>query len=147
MAETSGDAVVLVDEAKVWVFLNEIQNWLPHIEGYVNHEADSDGFIIVTMRGRVGFMTKQTRLRIEVSDRVSDSALRFSLTGLDDPITGFGELTTRILGESTTAIEYRFEIRAHGVASPVVNEVLDRLVPSTIGQLAERIAAHLEGRK
>jgi glycine/D-amino acid oxidase-like deaminating enzyme/carbon monoxide dehydrogenase subunit G len=147
MAETSGDAVVLVGETKVWEFLNEIRNWLPQIEGYVTHEVDSDGFIIVAMRGRVGFMTKQTRLRIEVNDRRSDTLLRFSLIGLDDPITGFGELVTRNMGESTTAIEYRFEMRAHGVASPVVNEFLDRLVPSTIGQLAERIAARLEDRE
>ena len=147
MAKTSGESIVSISEVNVWEYLNDINNWLPKIDGYISHEEETERSVIVLISGRVGFITKQTRLKVDISERLSTTSLDFTLIGIDDPISGEGQLVTNVINSCSTSIKYLFEIEAHGIAAPVMNEVLERLVPNIIGQLAENISAHLEGRE
>jgi 3-oxosteroid 1-dehydrogenase len=145
MAEVNGMATTDVAPAIVWEFLLEIENWVGEFEGYVDHQVEADGGIVLRMSARIGFMTKRSRLRVVIRDQEPPSRLAFALEGLDDPLTGSGEIACSPTDVGGTRIAYRLSLVAHGLAAPVLDEFLEHAVPSTIGDLAERIARKLSG--
>lgn len=145
MAEVSGRARVDVPQERVWAYLLEIENWIADFEGYAGHTTEPDGSVVVRMRARVGFVTKASRLRVDITEAVPPSKLRFVLRGLDDPLAGEGQLECRPAGPASADIEYRINLAAEGIAAALFNEFLERVVPGTIGDLAQRVAARLSG--
>lgn len=145
MAEVHGAASTHVAPREVWDFLLDISNWIREFDGYVGHEIEADGAIVVSMAAHVVFITKRSRLRVVLGEQDPPRRLRFTLEGLDDPLTGDGELTCTPDATGGTVIAFRVSLRASGVAAPLLEEFLERVVPSTIGDLSARISDLLDG--
>lgn len=145
MAETEGTGSCDAEPGQVWDYLLELDNWITALDGYDSHEETNDGRVIVTVRGKLGFITKVSRIEVRISER-KPPTIAFDLRGLDDPLWGHGQLRCSVGDAGGTDVAYRISLHAHGMAAAVTNEFLDRAVPSTVGDLAEKIARHFRKR-
>ena len=143
MAEIVGDAVCTVLRKAAWAFVRDFENWIGEFEGYDSHEVDADGTITLRMRGKIGPLTKTTRLRIAIVDEEPPSRISFTMTGVTDALEGDGELRVEPAGEARSRVSYRLRLSGRGIAAPVLDEFLDAVVPRAIGDLAGRIGERL----
>lgn len=143
MAETQGRARCEVSPEAAWLFVRDLDNWIREFQGYDSHTVEEDGSILLQMRGKMGFMTKVTRLRIVITDEQPPSRLTFSMTGVTDALQGDGELQITPADGGASIVSYRVTLSGRGIAAPVLNEFLNLVVPQTIGDLADRIAERL----
>lgn len=125
------------------MFVRDLDNWIQEFGGYDSHTVEEDGSILLQMRGKMGFMTKVTRLRIMITDEQPPSRITFSMTGVTDALEGDGELRITPAEGGASTVSYRVALSGRGIAAPVLNEFLNLVVPQTIGDLAERIAERL----
>jgi carbon monoxide dehydrogenase subunit G len=143
LAESLGEARCDVQPDVAWLFIRNLDNWIREFQGYDDHTVEADGSILLQMRGKMGFMTKVTRLRIVITEEQPPSRLSFSMTGVTDALDGGGELHITPTEGGTSIISYRVTLSGRGIAAPVLNEFLNFVVPDAIGDLAARIAERL----
>jgi carbon monoxide dehydrogenase subunit G len=144
MAETTGEARCNVLPEAAWAFVREIENWIPEFQGYQDHVLEPDGTISLRMRGKVGPLTKVTRLRISIVHEQPPNRIEFSMHGMTDALDGDGELTITAVDGGASLVAYRVALEGRGIAAPVLNEFLNFVVPQAIGDLADRISTRLD---
>lgn len=143
MAESAGEARCAVPPDVAWLFIRNLDNWIREFQGYDDHTVEADGSILLQMRGKMGFMTKVTRLRIVITDEQPPSQLSFSMIGVTDALEGGGKLQITPAEGDAAIVSYRVILSGRGIAAPVLNEFLNFIVPEAIGDLAARIAERL----
>jgi carbon monoxide dehydrogenase subunit G len=123
--------------------MRDFENWIAEFEGYDAHEVADDGTITLRMRGKIGPLTKVTRLRIAIVDEQPPHRLGFAMTGVTDALEGDGELAVAPAEAGRSRVSYRLRLSGRGIAAPVLDEFLDIVVPRAIGDLAGRIGERL----
>jgi carbon monoxide dehydrogenase subunit G len=79
----------------VWDFVKDMNNWAPFLTGYQRHEILSETDSIWTLKGDVGVLARVVRLKAHVTDWSGPDRVAFTLTGLNEPVEGGGELVMR----------------------------------------------------
>jgi carbon monoxide dehydrogenase subunit G len=79
----------------VWDFVKDMNNWAPFLTGYQRHEILSETDSIWTLKGDVGVLARMVRLKAHVTDWSGPDRVAFTLTGLNEPVEGGGELVMR----------------------------------------------------
>jgi carbon monoxide dehydrogenase subunit G len=144
VAETQGEAECGASVEEAWSFIRDFENWITEFQGYDGHEVSDDASITLRMRGKVGPMSKVTRLRIVITGERPPHHLTFSMTGTTDPLVGDGQLDVTPASGSGARVAYRVRLNARGIAAPVLDEFLLKVVPQTVGDLSRRIADRLD---
>src|SRR5271155_2055240 len=72
-----------------------MNNWAPFLTGYQQHEILSETDSIWTLKGDVGVLARVVRLKAHVTDWSGPDRVAFTLTGLNEPVEGGGELLMR----------------------------------------------------
>lgn len=129
--------------SRAWQLIRDVDAWIRLLEGYDGHTVEGGGAILLQLRGEVRFMTKVARLRIEVTEEWPPAELAFSMTGTTDPLAGGGRLRIVPLGDDACEVSYELSLDAGGIAAPVLNAFLEKVVPRAVGDLAARLADHL----
>jgi carbon monoxide dehydrogenase subunit G len=92
----------------VWTFVKDMNNWAPFLTGYQRHEILSDTDSIWTLKGDVGVLARVVKLKAHVTDWSGPDRVAFTLTGLNEPVEGGGELVMRegavAAGAASTAV-------------------------------------------
>jgi carbon monoxide dehydrogenase subunit G len=79
----------------VWGFVKDMNNWAPFLTGYQKHEILSETDSIWTLKGDVGVLARVVKLKAHVTDWSGPDRVAFTLTGLNEPVEGGGELVMR----------------------------------------------------
>jgi carbon monoxide dehydrogenase subunit G len=79
----------------VWSFVKDMNNWAPFLTGYQRHEILSETDSIWTLKGDVGVLARVVKLKAHVTDWSGPDRVAFTLTGLNEPVEGGGELVMR----------------------------------------------------
>ena len=128
----------------VWSFVKDMNNWAPFLTGYQRHEILSETDSIWTLKGDVGVLARVVKLKAHVTDWSGPDRVAFTLTGLNEPVEGGGELVMRE-GEAApagAAIVKRSLVRRFFDA---LARILFRLVNGRAPERAVRAAATAGG--
>ncbi len=90
MPEVEHTALVAAPVAAVWEFCQDMANWAPLLTGYQAHEVVNDRESVWTLKGEVGGLTRTVQFRVEITEWNGPERVRFTLTGLNEPMTGGG---------------------------------------------------------
>jgi carbon monoxide dehydrogenase subunit G len=75
----------------IWDYVREMDNWGPFLRGYQSHEKQSDTDSIWVLKGDVGMVTRTVKFHVHIDEWGEPSLVRFTLKGLNEPMTGGGE--------------------------------------------------------
>lgn len=190
MPEVEYTTTMNLSREVIWDFVKDMNNWAPFVTGYQQHvvidDADSDW----TLKGDVGILSRQVRLRAHITEWVDLERVSFTLTGLNEKVDGGGVFVMETVddadveappaprpwfgrrlinwwfrwlfrrmhgagperralasGDAPATSRLRFTLRmsAGGPTGPLVNAMLAPAMAPAAEDLANKIAAHLEG--
>lgn len=116
----------------VWDFIKDMDNWAPYLTGYQKHETLSETDSVWTLKGEVGAMTRRVQLRVHITEWNEMEKVEFSLTGINESVTGSGT----------------FQAVPGGTPLPAVapKEPPARRPPGAMGKLVSRLAGRGDAR-
>lgn len=82
----------------IWEFVKDMNNWAPMLTGYQEHEVIDETDSIWTLKGDVGILSRQVKLKAHVTEWNGPERVAFTLTGLNEKVDGGGVLTMRTEG-------------------------------------------------
>jgi carbon monoxide dehydrogenase subunit G len=186
MPEVEVTTTMSLPPEDVWAFVRDMNNWAPFLTGYQRHEILSETDSIWWLKGDVGILSREVQLQAHVVEWNGPERVVFTLTGLNEPVEGGGELamsaatageaapaparrglvrrlldaifgwffrrahgTVKRLPAAAPASHLRFTLRmeAGGPTGPLVNALLAPALRPAAEDLAQKIAAHLEGQR
>lgn len=124
----------------IWEFVSVMDKWAPLVPGYISHEIINDRQSTWTFMGDIGIMKKKVSLKIDITEWIEPSTVKFNLTGINENFAGEGYFLAEALGEQRTKMTGSLDITAKGVMGPMINTILKTFVPKTTTDLAEAIA-------
>lgn len=143
MATASHTTVVKATQQDVWAFVSDMEKWAKLVPGYRQHEMMNDKQSKWTFAGNVGILKKSVEVQIDITGWEEPSKISFNLTGLSDKFTGSGYFEAKDLGDSTEMTGH-LEIKAGGLAGPVLNPIFTAVLPKATTMLTERVANKIQ---
>jgi carbon monoxide dehydrogenase subunit G len=75
----------------IWDFVREMDNWAHLLRGYQSHEKQSDTDSVWVLKGDVGMLARTVKFHVHIDEWGAPSRVRFTLRGLNEPMSGGGE--------------------------------------------------------
>ena len=142
MADASYTTTTRLPVEAIWAFVQDMDNWACFVTGYQSHEKRSDTESCWTLKGDLGVLSRALTFEVLITEWRAPSQVRFSLRGLNEPMSGEGAFT--IESQATGAAN---ETPAPGPATPAAKrflarwlEALARWFLGLVGGRAERDA-------
>ena len=113
MPEVEYTTTLNLPREAVWGFVKDMNNWAPFLTGYQRHEILNETDSIWTLKGDVGILARVVRLKAHVTEWSGPDRVAFTLTGLNEPVEGGGELVMRAASSApkSTAVVKRSLLR------------------------------------
>lgn len=140
MAHGKHSVEVDVPIRNVWSFVSDMNNLAPLIPGYVEHEIYSSTRSVWEAKGEVGFIEKTVRMQLDITDYKEPELISFTLKGLSENFFGDGYFKAKKIHEQKTVMTGCLRIKAKGMAAPMMNPVLRRIVPKTAKSFTSTVA-------
>jgi len=102
MPEVEYSTEMALSPEVIWEFVKDMNNWAPMLTGYQEHEVIDDTDSIWTLKGDVGILSRQVKLKAHVTEWSGPERVTFTLTGLNEKVDGGGTLTMRSEAASET---------------------------------------------
>jgi carbon monoxide dehydrogenase subunit G len=102
MPEVEYATVVAAPVDRVWSYVEDLTHWCHLMVGYQALEIVDDRQSIWTLRGDVGILTREVRIRVDITEWVPRERVRFVVTGLTERLEGGGAF---LMGASEPAGE------------------------------------------
>lgn len=101
MAEAEYVTTTRVPLARVWDFVQEMDNWGRFVTGYQKHEKHDDRHSTWTLKGDVGVLSRTLTFQVEIVEWNGPSRVSFTLAGVNEPMKGSGTFTLEtVAGDS-----------------------------------------------
>ena len=94
--------VALPPEA-VWDFVKDMNQWAPMLTGYQKHRILSDTKSLWTLKGDVGILSRTVELEVNITEWAGPDRVRFTLTGLNEAVSGEGQFEIRAIAAAGSA--------------------------------------------
>lgn len=145
MPQVSHTAVVPVAREDVWRFVRDINNWATEVPGYQEHVVVDDALSRWKVKGDLKVVSRVMDVEVVVTDWREPDEVCFSVRGLNEQVQGQGRFVTTANGPDETALGFYLEMHAGGTMGPMVNALLQPILPKLAsvfaGNLARRLAA------
>ncbi len=142
MAEASYTTTTRLPVEAIWAFVQDMDNWARFVTGYQRHEKRSDTESCWTLKGDLGVLSRALTFEVQITEWRAPSQVRFTLRGLNEPMSGEGAFT---IEQQTTGAAAEASV-ASSVAPPAKGlvarclEALARWFLGVVGGRAERDA-------
>ena len=93
MAATEYATTTKLPIARIWDFVQDMDNWAPLLTGYQKHEKLSETESLWTVKGDVGVLARVVQFRVEVVEWSAPERVRFTLRGLNEQMEGEGSFS------------------------------------------------------
>ncbi len=90
--------MVAAPEGALWTFVTDMDNWAPYMVGYRSHRLINEVESFWTLQGDAGLLSRTLELRVQIVEWAEHARVRFTLEGLNEPITGSGTFTMKPAG-------------------------------------------------
>ena len=141
MPEITYTAEIAAPIESTWEFVKDMDNWAPLVMGYQEHERISDADSVWTLKGDVGVLSRKVRFRVHITEWSGPSRVVFTMTGTNEPMQGQGvfEMTSGSSPDRSCLV-FHLDLRAGGMAGPVINALIEPLLRPFAEGLANGIA-------
>lgn len=126
-----------------WSFVEDMTNWAQLLPGYEEMRILSDTDSEWKVRGDVGILTKLVTMRVHVIEWIERSRVAFTVTCVEEPLTGTGSLVAEDAGDASL-LTFNLEAEAGGMLGPVVNALLAQVMGGMAADFAGRIKTRIE---
>ena len=92
MPEVEYTTTLNISREESWDFVKDMNNWAPFLTGYQKHEVLNETDSIWTLKGDVGVLARRVELKAHVTEWSGPAKVAFTLTGINEPVDGGGEL-------------------------------------------------------
>lgn len=75
----------------IWDYVRDMDNWAPFLRGYQSHQKFNDRESVWVLKGDVGMVTRTVKFRVRIDEWGEPSLVRFTLSGVNEPMEGGGE--------------------------------------------------------
>jgi hypothetical protein len=103
VAEATYTATTRVPIPRIWDFVREMDNWARFVTGYQRHEKASETESTWTLKGDLGVMSRTLTFEVRVLEWSGPERVRFSLRGVNEPMSGEGAFTLEPAGAESAA--------------------------------------------
>jgi len=104
LAEAAYTTTTRVPLARVWDFVQEMDNWGRFVTGYQKHEKQDERHSTWTLKGDVGVLSRTLAFAVEIVEWNGPERVSFTLTGVNEPMRGAGTFTLEaVAGAGGTA--------------------------------------------
>lgn len=86
----------------VWAFVHDMDNWAPFVTGYQRHEKIDEDHSIWFVKGELGGLTRVAEFKVQVTEWAGPNLVRFTLQGIQEPVTGSGEFLAHSIGSTAS---------------------------------------------
>ncbi len=94
--------VALPPEA-VWDFVKDMNKWAPMLTGYQKHTIVTETKSLWTLKGDVGILSRTVELEVNITEWAGPERVRFTLTGLNEAVSGEGQFEIRAIAPAGSA--------------------------------------------
>ncbi len=94
--------VALPPEA-VWDFVKDMNKWAPMLTGYQKHTIVTETKSLWTLKGDVGILSRTVELEVNITEWAGPDRVRFTLTGLNEAVSGEGQFEIRAIAVAGSA--------------------------------------------
>lgn len=138
--------VMAAPRATVWEFVRDMNNWAPFTRGYQSHEILNERESVWTVKGDLGPISRITKFHIVITEWVEGERVGFTVTGLNEPITGAGAIhLSDAAGDSQTEIRGEATLTFGGSIGPVVNHLIGPFIKAGADELVTKIIIAIVG--
>src|SRR5688500_14980954 len=92
MPEVEYSTTMSLSRPVIWDFVKDMNNWAPFLTGYQTHEIIDETDSIWTLKGDVGILSRQVKLKAHITAWIDEERVEFTLTGLNEKVDGGGVL-------------------------------------------------------
>jgi carbon monoxide dehydrogenase subunit G len=92
MPEVEYTTTMSLSRPVIWDFVKDMNNWAPFLTGYQTHEIIDETDSIWTLKGDVGILSRQVKLKAHITAWIDEERVEFTLTGLNEKVDGGGVL-------------------------------------------------------
>ncbi len=147
MPDVSYTTVMRAPCSEVWEFVRDMNNWAPFARGYQSHEVIDERESIWTVKGDLGPISRVTKFHITITEWIEAERVAFTLTGLNEPITGQGAIQLSDNGGAETQIRGEATLLFGGTLAPVVNHLIGPWIREGADDLVSKIVAAVTGEE
>lgn len=90
MPEVEYSTTAKLPVSVIWDFVHEMDNWAEFVAGYESHEKHSEDDSTWVLKGDVGVLARTVKFEVHVDEWAGPERVRFSLTGVNEPMAGSG---------------------------------------------------------
>ncbi|MGM9966418.1 MULTISPECIES: CoxG family protein [unclassified Rummeliibacillus] len=144
MATASHSVEVKVPQKEVWDFVSNMEKWATLVPGYREHQIINDQQSTWTFSGNVGVLKKEVKVQIDITGWEEPNKISFNLTGLTDKFSGNGYFEDKAIDENKTEMTGHLEVKAGGLAGPVLNPIFSAVLPKATSILTNRVANKIQ---
>ncbi len=131
----------------MWDFIKDFSNWAPMVKGYQQHEMVSDQESIWTIRGEFGPFSRLTKFHTTITEWVQRDRVGFELKGLNEPVTGFGNVRlSQGTDSGSCGIVAEIGFNAGGALGPLINRLVSPWVRTVAEEMVEKLVAAVNPR-
>lgn len=145
MPQVSHTEVVPVAREAVWRFVRDISNWADAVPGYQTHVVVDDERSRWTVKGDLKVVSRVVEVEVVVTAWREPHEVCFTLRGLNEQVHGHGRFVTTASGPGETVLGFHLAMQAGGTIGPMVDALLQPVLPKLAavfaGNLARRLAA------
>lgn len=157
MPEVQYSKVIRAPLDQVWEFSKDMGNWAPFLRGYQRHRVISDTESIWTLKGDVGVLSRVVDMQVTVTEWLERQKVAFTIRGITEQVEGAGAvemfpaedggsaLPASAGGGKASRLVVTLAISAKGIMGPVVNALLAPMMRPVAEELAQKLAAKIEG--
>ncbi|WP_047981796.1 CoxG family protein [Ornithinibacillus contaminans] len=127
----------------IWDFVSDMNKWAPLVPGYIEHKILNERQSTWKFKGDIGKLQKTISMRIDITEWIKPTKVRFTLTGISENVTGNGYFEAKSITDLETKMTGNLNVTAKGIMGPVINPVLKTLIPKTTQKLTEAVATQL----
>ncbi|WP_249870351.1 CoxG family protein [Oceanobacillus saliphilus] len=128
---------------KIWNFISDMNNWAVLIPGYADHEILSSTESIWKLHGDIGIMNRTVNLKVNITEWMEPSNVRFNLSSLNKTCVGNGYFLATELSDQKTKITGCLNLTVKGMMGPMMNPLLKTVVPKIGKDLTEKVTAKI----
>ena len=142
MADASYTTTTRLPVETIWAFVQDMDNWAHFVMGYQSHEKRSDTESSWTLKGDLGVLSRSLTFEVLITEWRAPSQVRFTLRGLNEPMSGEGAFTIESQASGLAAAAST-PVPVEPAAKPVFArwlEALARWFLGLVGGRAERDA-------
>lgn len=128
---------------QLWEIFNNVEDWAPFLESYVNHHIINDTESEWTFRGTKGLVKKKISTRVTIIEWNEPSRISLHVTGINEKFSGQGYIETKESdgGKSIVTIHHditlkgKLKVMTSALSKPPKNKTNKKIVEDVTEKL------------